>query len=114
MAAELDPRLERYAELTVNVGASLRPGQTVFVDALVEHAPLARAVARAAYAAGARYVDVLYHDQHVQRALIELGPDEALDHSPAWQVQRMRANAGNVAVGTSGNPEPDLLADLDG
>ena len=35
-----------------------RAGQTVFVTARIEHAPLARALTRAAYDAGARYVDV--------------------------------------------------------
>ena len=42
----------------------------------VEHAPLARAVARAAYRAGARYVDVRYVDPHIRRALIEHAPDD--------------------------------------
>ena len=31
MAAELDPRLEKYAELAVRVGANVAPGQIVFV-----------------------------------------------------------------------------------
>ena len=56
--------------------------------------PLARALARACYAAGARYVDVLYADQHVRRAMIELGPDAALDHTPAWLVERWRGDVG--------------------
>ena len=33
---------------------------------------------------GARYVDVSYRDQHVRKAMIELGPDEALTHTPEW------------------------------
>ena len=40
--------------------------------------PLVRAVATAAYRAGARYVDVRYGDPHVRRALIERAPDEVL------------------------------------
>ena len=69
-ALDTDTRLQRYAELAVRVGANVREGQTVFVNANVEHAPLARALARAAYAAGARYVDVRYADPHIRRALI--------------------------------------------
>jgi Leucyl aminopeptidase (aminopeptidase T) len=83
MAAPVDERLERYAELVVRVGANVQKGQILFVSALTAHAPLARALARAGYAAGARYVDVLYTDQHIRRALIELGPDEALEHTPS-------------------------------
>ena len=114
MAAELDPRLERYAELAVRVGANVQPGQSVFVLTQVAHAPLARALTRAAYAAGAAYVDVDYRDPHVRRAMIELGPEEALTHEPGWYVSRARAVEGNVNISTTGDPEPDLLADLDG
>ena len=113
-APVLDDRLERYAELAVRVGADVRPGQTLFINASIEHAPLARALARAAYAAGAVYVDVRYTDQHVRRAMIELGPDDALALTPPWLVTRMGAAEGNALIGTTGDPEPELLADLPG
>jgi aminopeptidase len=109
----MDERLERYAELAVRVGANVQEGQEVFVEGLVEHAELVRALTRQAYRAGASYVNVRYHDQHVRRAMIELGPDEALTYSPEWLKTLTRANAGNALLGTSGNPEPELLADLD-
>jgi len=107
-------RLERYAELAVRVGANVQPGQEVFVHGLVEHAELIRALTRQSYRAGASYVSVVYGDQHVKRAMIELGPDEALTHSPEWEKSLARTTAGNAQLGTSGNPEPELLADLDG
>ena len=72
----MDERLERYAELCVRVGTNVQPGQELFVQANVEHAPLARAITRQGYRAGASYVHVLYADDHVRRAMIELGPDE--------------------------------------
>jgi aminopeptidase len=114
MAADLDRRLERYAELVVRVGSNVQEGQTVFISARVEHAPFVRALARASYVAGARYVDVQYTDQHVRRAMIELGPDEALEHTPQWQKERWGAMSGNARITTTGDPEPALLADLDG
>ena len=55
MAADLSDRLERYAKLAVEVGANVQAGQTLLVTAATAHAPLARALARAGYAAGARY-----------------------------------------------------------
>jgi aminopeptidase len=113
-APVVSERLERYADLAIRVGTALQPGQTVFVNARVEHAPLARAVARAAYRAGARYVDVFYVDQHVRRAMIELGPEDTLEHSPDWLVERTAATAENALVAFTGDPEPALLADLDG
>jgi len=114
MATGLDERLERYAAVAVEVGANVEAGQNVFIGARIEHAPLARALTRAAYRAGARYVDVFYSDQHVRRAMIELGPEEALDYSPPWLIERSESMGGGAAIGTSGDPEPTLLADLDG
>jgi aminopeptidase len=114
MAVAVDTRLDRYAELTVRVGANVQPGQTVFISGSLPHAPLVRRLTRAAYDAGARYVDVLFVDQHIRRAMIELGPNEALSHAPEWLKERQRAMAGNAAITTTGDPEPDLLADLDG
>ena len=110
----MDERLERYAELCVHVGANVQPGQEVFVHGLVEHAPLVRALTRQAYLAGAAYVNVLYTDEHVRRAMIELGPDQALGYSPSWLKTFVESAGGNAQIGTLGDPEPDLMADLDG
>jgi aminopeptidase len=107
--------LDRYARLTVQVGANVQPGQLVLVNAWPEHAPLARAVAREAYAVGARYVDVQYVEQHAKRALIELGPEESLAWSPPWLVERLRCLGAEqgALVSINGNPEPELFAGLD-
>lgn len=117
MAVDVDTRtrLQRYAELAVRVGANVEEGQLVSIAGLVEHATLARALARAAYEAGARYVEVFYIDNHVRRAMIEGGPDEALTWSPPWRVERSetlgKEHAASIFI--TGDPEPDLLADLD-
>jgi aminopeptidase len=110
----IDERLERYAELAVRVGANVQDGQEVFLITMVDHIPLARALTRQAYAAGASYVHVRYSDQHVRRAMIELGPDSALTYAPEWMKEFARANAGQALIQTVGDPEPELLADLDG
>lgn len=111
-----DERLERYARLTVEVGANVHEGQVVWVIALPEHAPFVRAIARAAYAAGARYVEVEYQDQHVRRARIEHAPEDSLGWSPPWSLARVDhvAESRGALISVSGDPEPELLADLDG
>ena len=109
----MEDRLERYAELCVRVGANVQSGQEVFLESLVDHAPLARALTRQAYRAGASYVHVLYQDEHIRHAMIELGPDEALTYSPDWLKTYAESGAGNAFLGTSGDPEPELMADLD-
>ena len=110
----MDERLERYAELCVRVGANVQPGQELFVESDLAHAPLTRAIARQGYRAGAAYVNVLYHDDHVRHAMIELGPDEALTYAPEWRKAWLESAAGNAFIGTTGDPEPELMADLDG
>jgi aminopeptidase len=111
-----DERLRSYARLAVQVGLNLQPGQELAVNAFIEHAPLARAIAREAYEAGARYVDVLYSDQHVRRAHIEHAAGDELGYSPPWLVERLRhlGRTGGALCAISGNPEPELYADLDG
>ncbi len=95
---------------------NLQPGQILGINALIEHAPFVRAITREAYAAGARYVDVLYTDQHVRRAHIEHADGELLGYSPPWLVTRLRelGELGGALCAIGGNPEPELMADLDG
>lgn len=111
-----DERLERYARLAVEVGANVGEGQVVTVAALPEHAPLVRAIARIAYANGARYVDVDYADQHVRRARIEHAPEDSLGWTPPWWLAKIDYLAEQHAamIQIVGDPEPELLADLDG
>ena len=107
-------RIDAYAELIVRVGANVQPGQTVYVAALVEHAPLARAIGRAGYAAGARLVDVRYVDNHLRRSFIENAAEADLSETTPWQMARTEALAdGGALIMIAGDPEPELLADLD-
>ena len=111
-----DDRLEQYARLVVELGVNVQPGQTLAVNCLLEHAPLARAIARAAYRVGAAYVDVLYGDQRVRRAHIEAADIGLLGWSPPWLVQRLvdLGCSGGAICSITGNPEPEVFADLDG
>jgi len=110
-----DDRLRRYAELAVRVGANVGEGQYVLVTGLVEHAPLARVIADAAYDAGARWVDVTYGDNHVRRSRIEKGPDEMLEHTPPWSLKLFEelGKQNGAMISITGDPTPELLADLD-
>ncbi len=111
-----EERLERYAELIVRVGANVEEGQPVVVLGLVEHAPLVRAIARQSYKAGAKLVTVLYGDTHLKHAAIALGPEAMLGHSPQWMIDFARTWGPDRAalISLTGDPEPELLSDLDG
>jgi aminopeptidase len=81
---------DRLAELAVGFGANVQPGQTLIVNAEVGREAVARAIADAAYRAGARHVEVAYSDAFVRRARIEHGSDESIGFAPEWQLERTR------------------------
>jgi aminopeptidase len=108
--------LVKYADLVVRVGANVGEGQDVAINGYVEHAPFVRALAAAAYNAGARYVAADYSDQFVRRELIRHGSDEVLVWSPPWELEELE-HFGRVAgavITITGDPNPDVFADLDG
>jgi aminopeptidase len=107
--------LDRLAELVVVKGASVQPGQIVFVTTAIEKIELARAIADAAYKHGAKFVDVWYVDFHVKRARIEYAREETLDFVPSWYGDRMLALGKQrcARISLSGPATPGLLDDLD-
>lgn len=99
--------LERLADLLVGFGANLQPGQILGMTAyLGGMEDAARAVARAAYRRGAKYVDVFWWDLLVKQARLELADESTLDYVPPWIEERMewlsREHAARVSLtGTS-------------
>ncbi|MGE5274924.1 MAG: aminopeptidase [Verrucomicrobiota bacterium] len=113
--ADRTGELDEYARLALRVGVNVEQGQDVTVLADVEHAPLARAIARVAYAEGARLVQVEYLDVHVRRARAEFAPDEAVGWAPEWMLRRIEEEAERrtAYVNVIGEPDPDLFSGLD-
>ena len=111
----MNSRLEKYAQLVISTGANVQPGQTLLVEADVEHTALVRAISDEAYRVGAGYVDVLYRDPFLRRSLIERGPHDALEFSPAWMTDRVaRAAADGAAlIGISSGSNQEVYAGLD-
>lgn len=111
-----DPQLlEKYAELAVKVGLNLQPGQRLLITgAPVQLAPLVRLLSKHAYLAGARYVEVIWADQELERLRLQYGPPEALDEFPEWRVQvsldYLDAADAHLRVYAA---DPDLMADQD-
>jgi aminopeptidase len=81
--------IRRLAELAVGFGSNVQQGQTLAVQAYPGMEELARAVAHAGYARGARYVDVVYFDLWVKRERIAHAPDDSLGEVPPWLVERL-------------------------
>ena len=94
-----DTRIQRYAELVVRVGAAVREGSTVYVNAAVEHLDLVRAVTEQAYRAGAFRVVVDLTDARVRRVALEHAPMDALTSYEPWLLTRLH-HAGSPAPQT--------------
>jgi aminopeptidase len=107
--------VRRYAELVVRVGANVQPGQDVFVQGLVEHAPIARRIADEAYRAGARRVVVDYGDLAVRRSALELAPAETLGSHYDWEMARIESlgSLGGANIILTGDPDPGAFDGID-
>ncbi len=107
--------VQRLAELIVRFGANVQPGQVVGVGAEPGKEDLARAIAAAAYRAGAKFVDVTYFDLHVKRARVEFADEDTLEYVPPWFGERLTqiGEMHGSRIGLTGPVAPGLLDDLD-
>ncbi|MGI8715315.1 MAG: aminopeptidase [Solirubrobacteraceae bacterium] len=103
------------ADLSVDAGINVVPGQTVIVSAKLGQEELARAIAAACYDRGAHQVQVDYADPYVGRARLQRAPEAALGSVIPWERQRPGQMAEMKAawIGLSGPAAPGLLDDLD-
>ena len=106
-------KLQKYAELAVVAGVGLEPGQRLLVRAPVETASLAREIARAAYRAGARLVDVLWDDDAVKLARVLGAPEGSYQEISAYHEALLHSGERNDAVLSIRADDPDLYRDAD-
>ena len=108
--------LTRLADLAVHAGADVQPGQHVFVTAWdPAQADVARAVTEAAYAAGARYVSVLYWDGAAKASRIRHAPEDSLDFVPDWFRRNVTEaiDRRGAAISIFGDPNPGVFDGVD-
>ena len=75
----------------MSFAANVQRGQIVAIGTEPGKLELTRAVADAAYRAGAKYVDVTQFDLHVKRSRILHADEDTLDYVPPWLGERMLA-----------------------
>ena len=110
-----DGLVGRLAELAVDVGANVQPGQIVTVSVDLGMEELAREVAATAYRRGAKYVDVTFFDPLVKRERIEHADGETLGFVPSWYGSRVRelGRCHSARVVLTAPSDPDVLRGLD-
>lgn len=106
--------LSRYAELVVNVGVNVQPGQQLYIAASLEAAPLVRLITKRAYEIGAKQVHVDWSDDEITRIRYELAPGDSFSDFPAWKAQERQQLAEEGAAFISIiSQSPDLLKGID-
>lgn len=80
-------KLAVYAELLFTVGLNIKPGEHCLIQAFTVHRELALACARAAYAKGAAYVNILYLDEQLDTIRLERAPESSLDYFPPGMIK---------------------------
>jgi aminopeptidase len=106
--------LAKYAEVIVKVGLNLQPGQCLNLRADVEVAPLVRQIVKAAYQAGAYYVDVMWDDELTTHIRLQNASKESISLFPNWRrdgiLEFMQENDATLLVRAE---YPDLLDDIE-
>jgi aminopeptidase len=107
--------VEAIAELAVGIGANIQPGQVVAVTTEPGLETISRAVADAAYARGAKYVDVWYFDPHVKHSRLKHAERSGLGYVPPWIGERTLAlgEIGAARISFQGPIEPHLFDDVE-
>ncbi len=77
-------KIDRLANLAVNTGLSLKPGQDLLITSPVEALPLVRKIVVYAYKAGANLVTPLFSDPEITLARYEHAPDSSFDKAASW------------------------------
>src|SRR5580704_16913668 len=109
-----EQKLDRLAQVAVNAGLGLAPGQELLMTATLDALPLARLITEHAYKAGASLVTTLFTDEKSALLRFHHGPEAGFDTAASWlyegMAQAYRSGAARLAI--AGN-DPSLLSQED-
>ena len=112
--------LRKYAEAIVRVGLNIRPGQRLIINNAISQGipPAGRAlvheVTKAAYAAGARYVQPIWGDEEMMRIRLQNAPADSFNEYPKFHVDAVldMIKNGDALLSIYAN-DPDAYKGLD-
>ena len=112
--------LQKYAQAIVRVGLNLREGQRLIItNALARGVPpagraLVHEVTKAAYAAGAKYVETIWGDEEMHRIRLQNAPYNSFDEYPKFHIDAVvgMIKNGDALLSIYAN-DPDAFAGLD-
>ncbi|WP_312713210.1 aminopeptidase, partial [Proteiniclasticum ruminis] len=111
---DLQPYLEKYAKLAVEVGINLKEKEGLVITTSTDGLPLSRLIAKEAYLSGAKHVELVLNDDEFALTRYQYGQDHVFEEYPSWKVTNTRDiyedNYHHVFVIS---PNPELLKDAD-
>lgn len=114
-AHSVDPvKLDKLAEVAIEVGLRLQKGQDLIMTAPIAALPLARLITKHAYKAGAGVVTTMFADEDMTLSRYAHAPDESFDKAANWLYDGMAKAFGSGAarLAISGD-NPMLLSSQD-
>ncbi|MCI6158916.1 MAG: aminopeptidase [Selenomonadaceae bacterium] len=106
--------LEKYARLVVRVGVNLQKGQLLVINAPIACADFARAMSRAAFAAGARDVTMHWSDEISAHIRYAHGEKAIFEEYPDWLAAFYNdAAARGAAFVSIAARDPEVFRDID-
>ena len=110
-----EKQLEKYAELAVKVGINLQEKEGLIIGGNTSTLPLARAIMKKAYEAGAKHVEFQLGDDEMQLIRYNNGQEHVFENFPKWKVDSLEAmykdDYHHLFISA---PNPELLKDIDG
>jgi len=106
----MENKIQEYARLAVKTGVNLQRGQILVVNSPIECAAFTRALANAAYDAGAKEVVISWNDEQLGRLRFERAAEEVFDAFPHWRREFYTTYAKEGAAFLSiASSDPELL-----
>lgn len=84
-----EQKLEKYAELVVKVGVNIQPNQVLTINTTIDSAPLVRLITKKAYEVGAKFVNINWSDDCVNRTRYELAPEDTFNEHPKHRAAEL-------------------------
>lgn len=109
-------KLEIYAQLLIEHGMNVRPGQIVNITGEIAHRDLIELLCKAAYQRGAKHVNVDFIDPFLARyRILETKTEDFLTYVPKYVTQKYDefVQEGAAILRLIGSEQPDILSDLE-
>lgn len=111
---DFEAKLSKYADLAVQIGVNVQPGQILVVNAPILAADFVRMITAKAYAIGASLVKVNWSDASITRQQFEHAASEVFTEPPTWYAGEMTelAEKGAAILNVIAE-DPDALKGID-